>query len=661
MPLRQKIGTAFGDLLCISVLFAAGYFLIGYYLSYNYLATGYQDWIYHAFRVKSIQNYGLVPWDSIWSNGIAYWRGYQYVIHYLILFVVNLWGLSITQSMMAWTVGVYIGVRILTFIVLRVLHVPLFSAFFASLVSYDFAQQWVTIKDFSIHIASIVIPLLVLVWIRALTNVYYLYFFAALTGVSWLLHPIIGYSFTGLFVLALFVRRPVSVRFHRLGSIALFICTFLPFPAQYFLTGYSFANPIFSSSQFLKDTILPDNIGLSLIYLLLCGVGWCVLFLFADRVPRWSKLLLLFCSVYMLVIWIGINGYLPGFLNSLQISRAITVVGLLLPFSFASLLSTPLRMSHSKLVPSILVVVMAVSIANSIELSSQYSGQPVNSLVNPVAYYLKDKKPVGSVYYEDVSEASYFSPSYVRFVSSYNEHREGHPLAQRFRNLMHSDAAYTGVTQKQIDLINAYSRVLGVEYIFLPELSPLVDGLTSDLTKSIYKNTVRITTKRGVFTVLHNTEPIHYAYTVDASIGKQIKFSLLSKPTLYADSFKAWDEEVLKTSQLIEKGLLTPVSLSFPSTNTLALSQIPPGTQDVLVMQTYDDYWSATRGVRIAPTSLRMMFLRSDTFSSKILLHNEWPNWHWPLQLFSVVLCILSCVIALIFGRRRSYEQTVTV
>jgi hypothetical protein len=564
--------------------------------------------------------------------------------------------------MIAWSVGVFIAVRVLSYIVLRLLRVSVFPAFFVTLISYDFAQQWITIKDFSIHIASLFVPFLVFVWIKSLSQLPYLYFFAALSGASWLLHPIIGYTFTALFFVSLFIRRNSAHRFYKFSIFSVFVLTFLPFPAQYFFTGYSFSNPIFSSPQFLRETLISGDVGLSLIYLLLLGVAWMITFLFTDRVPRWSKLLLLFCTVYMLVIWIGVNGYLPGFLNSLQISRAITLVGLLLPFCFAPLLATPLRMTKSKLVSSVLVAVMAVSLANSVELSSQYAAEPVNSTVNPVASYFKNVRPTGSVYYDDVSEASYFSPGDVRFVTSYNEHREGHPLAQRFKNLMHSDAAYTGVTQRQIELINAYSEVLGVEYIFLPQLSPLVDGLTKDSSRSVYRAVATVTTPKGVYSVLRNTTPIHYAYAVDDTMVKQINFSLLAQPNLYANSYKLWDEEVLKMATLVRNNFLTPVSLQFLGTSSLRVSSDKP-IQRLLILQTYDDYWSVAshQSSHIVPTSLRMMYISlSPSSESTITLVNGWPVWHWPLQIFSGALCVVFFILALFFGRR-NHEQTVHI
>ncbi|MBP9820475.1 hypothetical protein KBC79_07120, partial [Candidatus Woesebacteria bacterium] len=79
--MTHKPRTLVEDLIALLTILAVGWFLIGWYWGFEFLATGYQDWIYHAFRIKSIAEHGVPSWTHTWSNGLNMWRAYQYVFH----------------------------------------------------------------------------------------------------------------------------------------------------------------------------------------------------------------------------------------------------------------------------------------------------------------------------------------------------------------------------------------------------------------------------------------------------------------------------------------------------------------------------------------------------------------------------------------------------
>src|SRR5258708_6389202 len=158
------------DLAAIAVVLIIGWFLIGYYSKYQFLDVNYQDWMSHAFRIESIQKHGMTSWDSVWDNGINYWRSYQYLPHLFALGVIHLTGLSVPQAMLVSIVIIFLFVRVSTYVFLRQLKVSPLIALFATVSSYAFEQQWVAIKDYTLFMAMGLLPMFVFLWILALKH-----------------------------------------------------------------------------------------------------------------------------------------------------------------------------------------------------------------------------------------------------------------------------------------------------------------------------------------------------------------------------------------------------------------------------------------------------------------------------------------------------------
>jgi hypothetical protein len=659
------------DGLALAFIIGLGWFLIGWYQKGNFLITGYQDWIYHAFRIKSLSEHGLVSWDHIWSNGINYWRLYQYVPHYLILWTSHFLHYSITKTMLWFAIVAFITTRVSMYIILRRVHVQIFPAFLATIVSFAFAQQWVALSDFSLFLPMMVVPIIIGIWIKSFEKPHFLIIFSALSGISFMLHPVLGISLFLLLIFTIPFYQPHLSTFRIIKLLATFIVTSTPFWVEYLFVGYSFINPIYASAQILRDTVINQNFGLSVVFLIIIAISWIINIVQTNKIWRWSKLLLLFCSLYILFILIGQGGNLPSFVNRMQLSRAITLIGILLPFCFATSFQRILRIYSSRFTYTLLMVSLAFFVTHSINLATLYSGQPSSSIINPVAvFFERNNLPSGSVFFQNVAEASYFAPLKIRFATSYNEHLEPHPLSQRFRNLLRNDLSYTGVTDKQKDLINAYSHVLGVEYIFLEDSSPLTSGLSaSTSSQAIFRKETTLVTKNDLWSVLHNTTSIANAYVGSKNNPQQsglVTFSAIPKPTLYASSFQPWDDAILKLASGLTTQQLAPLPLDFLSTNILTVHVASASAQTVsnrflLITQSYDQNWQVVNHpeIVIRPTSLRFMYIElPNTFSdSTITLRNDWPTWHWPIQAFGPLAAILITGGVLWHSRRHHHEK----
>lgn len=665
----------FGELFALTGIIAVGWFLIGYYTKAEFLQTGYPDWMYHAFRIRDIQQYGVASWDHIWNNGLNHWRAYQYIQHYLVYGVVLLSGWSITHAMLWVTVVVFILLRILTYVILRVLGVNRLLSVFAVIVSYDFAQQYGVISDFSVFIGLILAPIFIYFWVLTFRNKnpWMLYIVAAIAGATWSVHPVEGLSFLGLLVILVLVKNIKRNIWQLFITTMLFLISSAPFSVQYILSGYSVSNPFFSSAQFIKDTVMADYFGLSLLYFILLGFCWCIFLIASDRIPQWAKVLLFYCSVYLVFIYFGQLGYYPSFINKFQFSRAVTLIGMILPFCFGVFLYVGLSSARSRLAATAIVAVMSVSIVNAIEIGTVHSGWPTLSMSDPVAIYFADKDlPQGSVYFKNFVNSEYIGKAGLRFVNSYNQHLMPNPYPMRFDILMKTDIAYTGATDRQIDLIDDYSTVLGVEYIFVPKLSPLVPGLTADRgdIQASFEQVGEVELSSEVFSVLRSRRPIANAYVFESDrTAELLRFEDIAKPTLNATSYESWDEEVHRVAELIRSGDLKPIALSFGWPDRLEVDGSSFGSFQhpaVLINQSYDAGWHVENSddVRIEPTNLRFMYLSTlpgESLPQTIQLKNSWPWWHWPVQalgVLSIVITLIAFGISSIWRRNRSVSST---
>ncbi|MFA9262462.1 MAG: hypothetical protein ACEQSB_03870 [Undibacterium sp.] len=658
-----KLSDRITDIFSLLAISGVGWFLVGWYTPFEYLNVGYPDWLYHAFRIRDISQFGIASWDHIWANGLNHWRAFQYVEHVFTNLISQLTGLSITRSMIWITVILFIALRLTLYIALRLIGVrPLFS-FFAVIVSYTFSQEWASIKDYSTFLAFSFVPFYIVLWIDALRYREYIYFLAAVSGALWSVHPVVGYSATGLLGLLIFANN-IKSNFKELSLIVVtFLISSAPFSVPYlFETGYSFSNPLFSTQQFLQSLILPDYFGLSLIYFILIIFCWIVFIWKSNVIARWAKVLLFYCSAYLIFIYFGQLGYYPEFINKFQFSRAIPFIAITLVFCFAAFLEAAFQRVRSRMVMLVIGALISVVITISVEKGSMYTPMPINEIQDPVVDFFADREiPKGSIYFKDGVESSYLAKSGLRFITSYNQHLLPNPYPIRFDSLMKSDISFTGVTAQQIQLINDYSLVLGIEYLFVPKLSPLVTGLTLPKDGSLpqFEKVGEADTDKDVYVVLKSTAPISLTYIVDDE--NVLRFSEIPKPTLKATSYRPWDEEISRTAELIRNKKITPIDIDFIWPNALRVknSESLEGKR-LLVMQSYDRYWGIKNqdNASIQPTNLRFMYVTNlQNPGNEIVLVNNWPKWHWPVQGLGLAMVAITgafLVIGKLSYRRRN-------
>lgn len=644
--MRLIIGSAFRnlcsvfiDVILVGALGGFGWFLIGYYYRYNYLLTWYPDWMYQAFRIKSILLHGFTSWDPIWANGLSYWKMYQYIPHLLALGFYHLFHLQEpAQSLIYATIFIFISNLILSYIFLRRLRMARIACLLAIAISQTVVQTWNSaIREYTSFVPFLVLPLILFVWIQTRQEKKGHFTLAALAGLSWSIHPLLGEFASGLFLLSQEYKLNKHALKKLLPRLGVFFVSASLFVVPYISRGYSYTNPFLSSEQFVRATSTGQYLGMGTTLFILLAISALLTVLFAKFIPQWTKILVVYIWAMIGLIALGRDGYLPSFVLQFQIGRMIPLLSSASVFVFASVINTLCKKFRSRFLPTMGIIALALLIPQIIQISSEFTPHPTNDRINPVSSFFESHPlPQGSVYIDSITDSSYFAPEGVRFAGSYNSHLEPHPYAQRYSFLLKSDSAFTGITKKQSDLIQTYADDFGIEYIFVPSLSPIVNNLTATDSGKPMFNLEATTTS---YVALHNQKPINYAYFVTAP--DKLSFDQIKQPTLNASSWNSWDNHATQFHSLLGTPALLPAKLEFKNLETLQvdLSNRPASAAGILVAQSFDTNWKVGEArIPILPTSMRFMYIPlKDVSSSKLTLTHSWPTWYWPLQIGALV------------------------
>lgn len=647
---RPIILTLFQDLLSVASIIALSYLLTYYFLSGTYLDTGYQDWLYHAYKIHAIQQYGLASWDHIWANGLNHWRAYQYLPHLLTIEYIKYTGFSITQSMIHLTIGTIVVSRIAWYVALRGIGISPFFSLLATILSLTVPQQWQALQDFSIFISTLFLPIYIFFWIKSQTNTAYLILTASLTGISWLLHPLIGLTLTGLFALGL-VTQLRQIRFRHLIGISLF---FIIAAAAFFYpitdTIGHYANSRFFSMEFIRNMFFTEWLGIGY------PIAFILIATFIIRVfvtaPRWATILIIYTGLLMVLYLLAWYGYSPTFLNKTQFTRTNTILGILSTAGIAGILHHILTPQPSRFLWGVLIAYLAIAMSSTIELSSKYGPAIGARTPQPLGTYFQGRPiPQGSIYTTDIGTVSYTNPDF-RYTLSYFEHQLPNPLSVRIMQLLRPDRSVSGSSEYDIQLINDYITVLGVEYLFLPRYASLVSSLSSEDPNAPLQFNEFVTTSTGSYAVLQYKKPIHYAYLVPPNSILDESTDPLSQPTADPATFIPWDDQISQLAQTLRQKSI-PLPLTFHAPNRLQITlpaQIPTGYQ-LLITQSYDQNWSipAHPQLELRPTNLKFIMLEvPSTFAGQTLnLTNQWPTWYWPLHYTSYASVGVALIITL--------------
>lgn len=631
---------------CLLVGFATVLFL--HSLENQFLNTGYQDWIYHAYRIKEISLYGITSWTHVWSNGLNYWKMYQYVPHVLTYLLLLITHDTITHSMIVIIWLIFSFFIVFSYITLRTLKITRVAALLTILFVITGPALWAATSDFSIFFSVLFFPIYLAIFINDFKHYLTSYRLAAFAGVSWCVHPILGLICSILLGVFMFVKYISSKKWSVFFPLIIFFLTSSLFTSEYLTTGYKYSMASFNNFYFTRRTTSNDYYGLGVSAAIALGFSWLGMLLFAGKIPLWSKILTLFSSVMLIVVQLMLLGIAPGILYTFQLNRAMFLIVITIIFSSAPVINQ-LFLQKRRFFRIIAVAMIAILCIQIIEVTSKQFARPTSSLPEPVSQYFKTRPvPNGTVWTQDVSRASYFSNEKIRFATSYNGHLEPHPLSSRLNGLMQNDLAFTGITKKQVDLINAYSQVLGIEYIFLPKISSLVYSIagTNTATTSSYI-VAKDQDPSSEFVVLKNQAPISHAYIVPEK--SELLLPSPPLPTISTQSWAPWDNAIVKLNTILKNTDNIPLTVTFPNPEKITITVSKPVAKNerILLMESFDTEWRTdVAGAKLEPTQTRFTLITlPENYSGNLTLTHSWPNWHWPVQIFSFCAAFLVIIL----------------
>ena len=645
------------ELVLTTFLVLFSLFLIHTYFFKTYLNTGYQDWIYQAFRVQNIIDYGIVSWDNIWANGSNYWTMYQYFPHMLAVYASKYLSLSAPQSILVVSATAFIVLRLVLYFALRKLGVRPLISLLAVLASLTLSQQWLAIKEFTIFVAAIFVPIVILFVKNSEERVDRFSYVAsfALAGLLWTIHPVLGLVSTSLvgwsYLLNFLKHRRISDAI--LPSLA-FLASATPFLYQFISSRGEFSNPFFTTEQFANIALPYNYLGLSLPVVVFGAIAVVLSIVFNQRVSRFGVSLVAYSLLFSAAVLMAQGGYLPEGLVGTQFFRGMVYVGLVFVVGIALIFQSLVKNVFNTVVLVMVAVLSSALIASAIDVSSSSMALPSNNLESPISIAFANRAPTGTVFYENVSEASFIAP-WLRQSGSYNTHLLPSPISFRFTNLITQEIAGGAISGKQAKLIDDYSRVMGVEYYLVSQGSAITTFPKRSNLVSEYKIESDIVSGDRSYQLVRRLEPSYFAYITDEATYNELNNNKLEMPSVQTKTYAPWDDAVTNYSEAIVAGKLTPVVVRFPAKNRLSID-IPSVTIDnpvLLIMQSWDKNWSISDQLNLENTNIGYMAVKGISSVKQVNLVNNWPAYHWYVMSSGVLFALMFAFVSTVYQKRK--------
>ncbi|MBI4318639.1 MAG: hypothetical protein HY675_09130, partial [Chloroflexi bacterium] len=176
------------------------------------------DFIYHAYRIRSLLEYGFLAWTNDWGGGFPLWQSYQFIPHVATLILKWLTPWSVTKAMVFASGIVFVGLRLLVYIGLRLARFSATASIIGALLTlaitgyYGPGRLPSPIGDFSLQWGVALFPAVIFLLAGRKKATWRVYLAALVIGLGINVHPI--FAVVGGIVLACFlvVNRDLSWR-----------------------------------------------------------------------------------------------------------------------------------------------------------------------------------------------------------------------------------------------------------------------------------------------------------------------------------------------------------------------------------------------------------------------------------------------------------------
>lgn len=639
------------DFIFLLFIFLFSLYLVSFYFDAEYLDTGYQDWIMHAFRIKTLKEYGLISWIHTWSNGISLWNSYQFIPHFIALALSQIFEVSIPRAMVLSTIGQFVILRLFIYIFLRLLKFVPLTCFICALLSFDIGQYWNGVAEFTLLSAFTFFPVIIFLWVK-----YYegkiRYFFPYTAGLSFYIHPILGFSSGGLIVSEILFKEQKKLSFDVLIRLILFLTSsslfWYPIISKY---SYYFSNPYFTTRDFLQIVLAPYGyLGLSLLVLIIFFACFIWLLLPNTGKAGWFRTLCYFSLLYLLLIIAGINIDLPAFINQFQFTRGAALTGIAIIFVFANILEE-FKFSKYFYGKIIIGIIMFISIIEGTWFASIYSPWPLKNPEDTVAKALTIHKEIDlsqdAIFTPTIGLSSYFSPPSARFPYSAMQHMEPNQLPLKIVQLMLYHPNINEAPLFTVERLTDYLKATGTKYILLDETSPYTNSLLKH--PGDYEDLGVVEVRRALNHLFKGTWETRNAVLIPGYYKNDMQRFPVNLPYSTTNDMSDLDMYVEKFVNTIYKQDLIATNVQYPAPDSLQLF-IPPNNNKykfIYLNESYDNGWKAylhNTSLKIMPSGPNFMLigLPPDKAGGTLVMKHSWPlSFYISWYLILIVPCVL--------------------
>ncbi|MEN9328721.1 MAG: hypothetical protein RI947_1529 [Candidatus Parcubacteria bacterium] len=641
------------DVFYLTILTGVSLFLISFYFNAQYLNTGYPDWMVHAFRTKFIQQYGFVSWTHFWSNGISVLKAYQFIPHYITIAVSQIFNVDITRAMVLLTIFQFVLLRIFMYGTIRLLKFSSITAFIVALLSFDIAQYWGGVSDYTLMFASTLFPVVLYLWVKHFEGKL-LYLFPYLAGVAFYMHPVLAINCFLLWIFSVIFSDRKIISISNIIQLIIFMAAsslfWYPIVFKY---SFNYSSDILANKEFLTLVLSQyDYFGLS-IFILTC----LVLSMIRSIMPvqakyKWATVLLVYCVTTFVTVLIGLHLPLPRAITQLQFTRGVTLIGIAILFSF-SLAVESARKLHVAAIRGALLFLFCLSLVEGMWFISVYSPSPIAKATEAVSSYVNKYGDgsllQGRVWTSDIGNASYFAPLSTRFPHSYMGHLESNQIPIRLSPLIMYHPYIAEIPQANLDRLTNYFKISGTKYVFFDETSPFTSSLL-DPYKSSYKDKGKLELPQSIYHIFETPGEVRNSVLLDERYKESFThFPFDLKFSNVNDQIEL-DDYVHKFVSVLYKPENKTLSVAYPDQETVQI--VVPAKRDsrlVYLNESYDTNWKAYYNNKlqtINPSGPNYMLITLDNLEEggTLILKHSWPT-SFYVSIFLIIL--IPCELAL--------------
>ncbi len=652
----SKYTFLFWDFINLSILLLISLFLISFYFKAHYIQTNYPDWIVHAFRIKLIKEYGLTSWTHMWSNGISIWRSYQFIPHYITIGISDIFHVDVLRGMVLTTITCFILFHMVTYCILRLLQFSQLASFICAILTFDIAQYWGGLSDYSLLFAFTFFPLYLFLFVKYYQGKIGL-LFPYIIGLGFYIHPLLAVYSTVLWITALVFSRRKLLSITTFTQIIVFLAasTLFWFPLI-FKGSYAYSSSTFATEDFLKMVINGYSyLGLSIFLFVALAITAFRMFAPLPKKFIWAKTLFIYITTFLVLIIIGINASLPKFIDQFQYTRGVTMIGIAIIFTFATFLDSYIY--KSILLKTLAIFFSSLVLVEGLWFTSIYSPQPAkDNLESPIPQFLKISNAVknnsGRLWVPNIDISSFMALKSMQFPYSYMEHLESNQIPPRIYSLILYSPFLDNIPSSNISRIDDYFKITGTKYAIFDELSPFTTAFKVYANPQ-YIDLGKIELPHQIYHVFEAPWELRNAVLINSQYQKDMMHFPFNLELSDVNDQIALDDYVKNFDNVLYQSNNVPLSINYPTQDSIEV-KIPDKRKSnmVYINESYDASWKAifdnkVQSIKPAGPNYMLVTLNSLNNGGILILKHYWPLSFYVSIYFILLIPILLATTAI--------------